>query len=200
MASSSRSARIAKWGSIPAGLVISALLVWQASYAAFSDTTTNPGNNWQAGHVELSDDDQGSAMFSATNLAPGDSGENYISGAYTGTLPAELKFYGEQAGSTNELAEHIDLRIVAGTGGGFGSGDGFTPISGMPAVYDGTLANFASTYTDYASGIELAEVGDGGQWSGTFQFTYTLSPDAPNSVQGGTAEIDFTWEAQSISN
>ena len=36
---------ISKWGVIPVALIVSGLLVWQSSYAAFSSTTSNPTNN-----------------------------------------------------------------------------------------------------------------------------------------------------------
>lgn len=197
MATSSRSARLAKWGSIPAGFLLSALLVWQASHAAFSDSTSNPDNNWQAGSVTLTDDDAGSALFDAKNLTPRDSAERCIVGTYEGSVPAELKLYGENASSTKDLDGHLHLEIVAGTGGSFGSCEGFTPHD-APKVYDGTLANFASTYTNYASGIAIGETTGNGSESMTYRFRYTLAKTAPNSVQGGTAGIGFTWEAKSL--
>ena len=52
MTSTSRSARLAKWLSVPLGLVISALLIWQASYAAFSDNKTLTA---QENRAELTD-------------------------------------------------------------------------------------------------------------------------------------------------
>jgi len=54
----------------------------------------------------------------------------------------------------------------------------------------------SSSATSFATGL--------GTWAPTgtasetrvFQITYTLDPAAPNTVQGGTASIGFTWEAQ----
>ena len=43
---------------VPLGIIASGVLVWQASYAAFSATTTNPSNTFSAGTVTLTDDRQ----------------------------------------------------------------------------------------------------------------------------------------------
>jgi len=60
----------------------------------------------------------------------------------------------------------------------------------------GTLAGFGSTSTAFSSGL--------GDWAPTgtatenrsYQITYTVSPNAVNDTQNGTAAIGFTWEAQ----
>lgn len=195
---SSRTSRFIKWGSIPAGLVISGLLIWQASHAAFSDATTNPGNSWETGSVVITDDDEGVAMFTATNLAPGDSGSNCIATTYEGSLPADARFYAGGPESPQELAEHIDLTITKGQGGGFGSCEGFEPAAETSGVYQGTLANLTSNNTNFENGRVIGDTLEPGDVD-TYMFEYTFSSDAPNSVQGGTATADFTWEAQSSS-
>ena len=48
-------------------------LVVRTSVSAFSDTTTNSGNQWTAGDVILVDDDSGSTMFTVLNMKPADS-------------------------------------------------------------------------------------------------------------------------------
>ena len=83
-----RIARIAAWIAIPAALVASGIVVSTASYSAFSSTTVNPTSNWTAGTVALTDDDSNTALFTATNLKPGQTGSNCI--AVTGTGFARL--------------------------------------------------------------------------------------------------------------
>ena len=64
------------------------------------------------------------------------------------------------------------------------------------ATGTGTLAGF--TATTYAGGY--------GAWTPTgstaetraFRFTYSFSSSAPNTTQGGTASVGFTWESQSL--
>jgi predicted ribosomally synthesized peptide with SipW-like signal peptide len=57
---------------VPLGMLASGVLIWQASYAAFSATTTNPNNTFSAGTVTLTDNRQPSTvMFNPTGLKPG---------------------------------------------------------------------------------------------------------------------------------
>ncbi|GGB14988.1 hypothetical protein GCM10011492_00830 [Flexivirga endophytica] len=191
-----RNARLLTAGAIVAGLAASAAIVWQASYSAFSAQTSNPSSNWTAGTVALSDDDTSSAMFNATGLKPGSTGTKCIAVTSTGSLASAVKLYGTTPSTTNALASSINLTIAQGTGGGFGSCTGFTALASGATVYSGTLDTFGKTATNYATGL--------GTWAPTgsasdtrvYQITYTLDPAAPNSVQGGTASIGLTWEAQ----
>ena len=182
---------------ILAGLVVSAGVVWQASYSAFSAPTSNPTSNWAAGTVALADDDAGTALFSASGLKPGSTGQKCIAVTSNGTLPSTVKLYGTGAATTNALSSSINVTITQGTGGTFlNNCSGFTPLGTGSSVFTGTLATFASASTSFATGL--------GTWAPTgsapetrvFQLTYTLDPAAPNSAQGGTAALGFTWEAQ----
>src|SRR4051812_44560547 len=75
---------------VPIGLIASGALVWNASYAAFTATTVNPGNSWSTGSVALSDSQGGSssgatgtALWSGqTNLIPGSTGTKCIKVTY----------------------------------------------------------------------------------------------------------------------
>src|SRR5690606_28352779 len=133
-------------------------------------------------------------LFDGDLLAPGDGETRCVVVTSTGSLPAEVRMYGTGAAATNGLADSILLTITEGTGGSFGDCSGFTPGT---VLFDGTLAQFAAAAGAYAEGL-----GDwttaGGTQSRTFQLGYTLDPASPDSVQGGTATISFTWEAQSI--
>ena len=183
-------------GAVLAGLGTATALIWQASYSAFSATTSNPTNNWSAGTVALSDDDSNTAMFTATNLKPGSTGSRCIAVTSSGSLASTIKLYGTSPATTNALSSSINLTITQGTGGGFGSCTGFTPLGSGSSVYTGTLVAFGSSATNFATGL--------GSWAPTgsasetrvFQFSYTLDPNTPNSAQGGTASVGFTWEAQ----
>jgi hypothetical protein len=176
-----------------AGVAASAGVVWHASYSAFSATTANPTNNWAAGSVALTDDDSNTAMFTASNLKPTSTGSKCIAVTSNGTLAAAVKLYGTSPATTNGLSSYINLTVVQGTGGGFGSCTGF---AAGPTIYSGTLASFGSSDTNFATGAGTwTPTGTPGE-SRTYQFTYTVDPATPNSAQGGTASIGFTWEAQ----
>ncbi|MGL5850401.1 MAG: hypothetical protein ACRCZD_06400, partial [Phycicoccus sp.] len=105
--------------------------------------------------------------------------------------------FGTSATTTNALSTHLTLTVTQGTGGSFGSCTGFTPLPAGSSVYSGSLAAFGSSATSYATGL--------GTWAPTgtasetrvYKFDYTFNNSAPNSTQGGTAAIGFTWEAQS---
>jgi len=98
--------------------------------------------------------------------------------------------------TTNALSTYLDVSVVQGSGGTFGSCTGFTPLATGSSVYSGTLANFGTTATSFATGLGTwAPTGSAAE-SRTFQFTYTVNAAAPNTSQGGTAAIGFTWEAQ----
>ncbi|MSX93405.1 MAG: hypothetical protein F2749_08280, partial [Actinobacteria bacterium] len=59
-----------KYSVLPLSLLAAGGFVWQASYAAFSATTSNATNQWKAGTVVLADDDAGVARFTALNIVP----------------------------------------------------------------------------------------------------------------------------------
>jgi hypothetical protein len=191
-ARSPRAMKIAGIASIPVALIVAGVLVGGASYSAFNATTSTPTNNWSAGTVALSDNDQGVALFTATNLAPGATGTKDITVTSTGSLASTVKLYGTNASTTNGLSSYIDLTITEGTG----SGASFTPLASGSNVYTGTLAAFASTDTSYANGITAWAPAGGGTDARTFRINYTLEGATPNTAQAGTTALGFTWEAQ----
>ena len=194
---SSAAIKIAKLAVIPLALVASGLVVSQASYSAYSDKTSNPTSSWTSGTVALSDDDSSTALFTATNLRPGSTGEKCIVVTSTGSLPAAVKLYGTGAATTKALSSSLNLTITQGSGGSFGSCTGFTALSSGAAVYTGTVADFASAATGYNSGVgSWTTAGGSASESRTYKISYTLADNAPDSTQGGTASLGFTWEAQ----
>jgi hypothetical protein len=193
---SRRTARLFGGGAAAVCLAACAAVVWHASYSAFSATTSNPTNNWAAGTVLLADDDANTAMFNASNLKPGSTASKCIAVTSTGSLPSAVKLYGTGSATTNGLSSYLNLTVTQGTGGSFGTCTGFTPLASGSGVYSGTLAAFASSATGYANGLgSWAPTGSGSD-TRVFQISYTFDIAAPNSTQGGTASIGFTWEAQ----
>jgi len=173
-----------------AALVVNGLMLWSGTSAAFTGPTSNPTNNWTAASVAVSDDDGGStAMFSATGLTPGSTGSHCITVTYEGDVAAAVELYASASSGT--LAPYLDVVIEEGTGGSFASCTGFSGSS----IYTGTLSNFVSTATTFASGVGTWTPNTNGQ-TRTYKFTYTLSASTPSSMQGTTAGASFTWEAQ----
>jgi hypothetical protein len=193
-----RAARLIKWGAIPAALLVSGIVVGQASYSAFNSTTSNPTNNWSAGTVALSDDDSNTAMFTATALKPGSTGTKCIAVTSAGSLASDVNLYGTSPATTNALSTYIHLAIVQGTGGTSGSCTGFTPLATGSSLFTGTLASFGTTATNFATGLGTWTPAGTVPETRTFEFTYTVDPATPNTSQGGTASIGFTWEDQNV--
>ena len=198
MSQSSRILSATKWGVVPVSIVVSGLLVWQASYAAFSSTTTNPTSNWTAGTVALTDDDSATALFTAATLKPGSTGTKCIVVTSAGNLASAVKLYGTTYSTTSALGSYINLVIDEGTGGTFAT-SGPTSCTGFTSAstpFTGTLATFAAAKTSYATGVSSWAPTGSGSESKTFRIAYTLDAATPNSAQGGTAAMGFTWEAQ----
>jgi hypothetical protein len=191
------SKRVAAAASIPIAMVASGAMVWHASYSAFSATTSNPTSNWAAGSVALTDDDSNTAMFTlgtAGNLKPGSTGSKCIVVTSNGTLPSAVKLYGTSPATTNQLSTYLTITVDEGTGGSFSGGCG--AFTSTQQIYNGTLANFGATKTNYSSGVgSWQPTGTAGETK-VYKFTYTLSSTTPDTSQGGTASIGFTWEAQ----
>ena len=182
-----RLAAQSRWATAPLALLVASLLVWNASSSAFQATTTNGTNSWASGSVAISDDDSGSAMFTATGLKPGDTGRKCILVTYGGSLAASVKLYAAASGG---LAQYLDLTVEQGTGGTSGGCGSFAPES---TLFNGTLSGFAAAANNYATGV--------GNWTPSaagatkaYRFTYTLRDD--NAAQGLAASATFTWEAQ----
>jgi hypothetical protein len=199
-------------GVLAAALILSAVVVWQASRAAFTATTANPGNEWEAGDVQLVDDDGGgaslvlgSALFAASPMVPGDPASVHcINVTYGGTVPAPVRLYADTVTGTG-FDTYLDLTVEEGTGASDPACTGFTAAS---VVFDathrsavaptvaapaGTLADFVTHSTDYASGA--------GSWTPvaaaqvrSYRFTVAIRDD--NAARGLTASARFLWEAQ----
>ena len=130
MRPSVHAAVIAKWAAIPAALVVSGLVVSQASYSAFSATTNNAGNSWASGTLALSND-AGTALFSATNIKPGDGGSKCITVSTTATVASTLKLYASSySKGTKSLGDRINVTVTSGSFPGAGpAGGGCTRIT-----------------------------------------------------------------------
>jgi hypothetical protein len=185
------------------GVGLSAALIWQTSYSAYSATTSNATDSWSTGNLALTDDDGGSgsasgtAMFTATNLRPGSTGTHCITVSSTGSLPALVKLYGTGPVTVNGLSSYVDLTVTQGAGGSFGSCSGYTVLPGAAGnVYSGTVAAFPAG--GYATGLsDWSTAGTTGTpETRSYQFTYTINANAPTSTMNGQASIGLTWEAQ----
>jgi hypothetical protein len=188
-APSRRGRRLALGGSALAALTVSAVVVWHAAYATFTVSTPTYPLGWSTGAVALSDDDAGSALFTATGVEPGAADTRCIVVTSTGNVPATVRLYGTGRTSTNGLSTALSLVVVAGSGGSSSSCAGFTPSS---TLYRGSFAGFP---TSYAAGLDSwPTAGTAGGETRSYQLTYSMPSGAASSAQGGTLAMAFTWD------
>ncbi len=173
------------------GLLASGGMVWQGTAAVFSSTTSNSGSSWATGSVALSDDDTGSAMFSAAGLVPGNGGSNCITVSYGGDVATTVKLYVGASADASALAQYVNLVIQEGAGGGFGSCGGFASSA---TLYTGTLAAFTAAKTNYGNGV--GTWAPSGAATKVYKISYTLDSSTPSSKEGVSTSATFTWEAQ----
>ena len=166
------------------------------TFSAFSATTVNAGNTFDAGTVAISDNDANSAMYNIADAAPGDSVSACIQVTYTGSLDSTVALYGSAVGA---IGQYVDLTVEKGTGmAGFPDCTGFTPQGG--AIYSGTLGGFATAHSNFGNGV-VTNPGAQIVWNQNdalvYRFTLTLQDDdAAIGLQSGPHS--FTWEAQNV--
>ena len=166
------------------------------SWSAFSSTSQNDGNSFAAGTVYLSDNDAGAAMYQVSNKKPNDTVQTCIKLTYTGSLAADVHLY--TTSSLGSLGQYLDLTVEKGSFAGSPAFPSCTGFSSQATIYSGTLANFASTKTSFATGV-AAYPGAQTQWNQNdalvYRFTLTVQD---NNAAGGltTGSHSFIWEAQ----
>ncbi len=180
-----------------ASMVVISVLVVSSSIAAFSDTTVATGNTFSTGTVDLVDDDLAAVLFNSTGMVPGDAVTDCITVTYQGTVadPSGVKAYSGGYTDSGDLGTYLNLTIEEGTGGSFGDCTGFTLENTVES--GGTLSDFDTTHTNYATGA--------GVWdpastpvSKTYRITVALDAAAPDAEQGeSVTAATFTWEVQS---
>jgi len=185
-------------------LVVLGLLACIASagvFSAFSSQTDNPGNAVTAGTVTLSDNDAGSALYGLADAKPGDSRTSCVEVTHAGSLDASVRLY--TPSSIGPLGPSVNLKIEPGSQASpsFPGCSGFNADSGG-ALFEGTLAAFASEHDSYADGIADNPGTVATKWANgdtvVYRVTATLSAAAPNSAQGqSTGSHVLRWEAQS---
>lgn len=199
---SARAGKIAAAAATPVAILAASALIWQSSYAAFSGTTRNSGNDWSTGSVALTDDDAGSARFQVASMLPGQSETKCITVTANASVPGLVKAYlVNPVTSPAGLENYVKVAVNAGTGGSFADCTGFVANpTGNPVVPSTSLATLAG-YGDYASGVGGWSVG-AGTTSRTYQITWNfdtsgLTQTQINQLQGSHTGIDLQWELQS---
>jgi hypothetical protein len=183
------------------GIGLSAALVWQASYSAFSATTSNPTNNWTAGTVALTNDSPSTALFTVNPMKPTQTGTKCVVVTSNGNLASTVKLYttASSFAQTKTVADNMTLTVTQGTTTG-ASCAGWTPDAGGTNTFTGSLTSFSTAYTNFGNGFGTWAPAAGAGVQKSYQFTWTFnnagSQALTDAMQGGTAQIGFTWEEQ----
>lgn len=178
-------------------MALASWLVVRSSDAAFSGTTDNLTSSVAAGTVDIVDDDLAAALFTVTGLLPGQSVTECITVTYQGTVadPSAVRIYSGGYTDSGDFATVLNLTIDEGAGGSFGDCTGF--VLGTTIESGGTLADFDTAHSSYATGA--------GSWdpastpeSKTYRVTLELDAATPDAEQGeSVTALTLTWETQS---
>lgn len=178
-----------------------ASLIAVGAFSAFSATTTNPGNTFSAGTVDIEDNDSGTALYTATNQAPGNVTESCITVTYTGSLDSSVKLYGGSPLAAYAGGQFVDLKIEQGTQTtppAFPTDcSDFAPVGG-PALFDGTVRGFRQAHSNWGNGL-ATDPQSGAPWVtsdiAVYRFSVELQ-DVPAAEGVSVAAHDYVWEAQ----
>ena len=189
---SNRTGRVVLVLAVVVGWIAGAGVVWKTSYAAFSSTTTNGPNTLSAGTVALTNDSAASVLFNSSGVKPGSTGTTCLNVTYSGTLnTAGVRLYATSV--TGTLGTYITFVIDEGTGATGGVGESCTGFVLGTNLLNSTIATFASTNTNFATGLSSwAPTSVGGTKS--YRVTWTVQNN--NLAQGLSCGITLTWEAQ----
>jgi spore coat-associated protein N len=176
-------------------IAVLATLITTAAMAVFTDQQTNPDNVFTTGTVVL-DIDPVTAMFTVSNMAPGDVEYGGLEVDNDGTL--ELRYaMTTTADDTSTLDEQLDLTIDVVTDPGV-DGIWYTAddVVGEANIYgpDGVLSS--AFFGDPTQGEQAGDRTLVALASERLRFTATLPLDTNDSYQGTTCTVAFVFDAE----
>jgi hypothetical protein len=195
-----RRRRFARAAAVPLGLIASGALVFAGSQSAFTATTDNAGNAWEAGVVSLTNDGGSGtfatsstpAVFSESPIAPGDTESRCVVVKNDSSLDGEGAWYvtnvvGE-ATSATEMRDALQLEVVFRVGAGANDCSNFTSLGTATTAYSGSFSGAPTSF-----GTAAQDPWDPSE-DRTYRITWSLPSTAPNTVQGTTAGATLNWE------
>lgn len=159
------------------------------SFAAWTAQTTNPANQVTAGTLAMTNDKAATALFSADNVKPGDTGSQTVTVTNTGSIPMSVKLTQDQV-TTSGIETSLGLKVHDQTRNWC-----YWPVSqagACPAAHGAwnaapTLLGFVVPATDGSSRWPAGQ-------SHTFTISWELAPTSPNSDQGKTGSFRLVWD------
>ncbi|GLY19463.1 hypothetical protein LWF15_24610 [Kineosporia rhizophila] len=190
--------RIAVPAAITSGLLVSGLLVWHTSNAAFSGATQNAGNSFATGTVSLTSDRPGAVLFNLTGMSPGNPETECITVEYTGTAASTVtlaaRYPNSDTVAAHPLATYLNFAIeeIPLTGDCKGA-SAVTKTADVQAAQT-TLANkVANMSSGVGTGVNWAAATTGAKK----RFRFVSEVQSTNSAQGLSATVNLVWTATS---
>ena len=178
----------ATWRASPRKVLLSlsalavASAVIMASGANFTSTTANPGNTYTAGDLKHSNSKDGSAIFSADKMKPGESRSGTVDITNTGDINGVFTLSKSNLTQTAGFASKLTLGVVDCKADGCGNGND-------SSVYSGSVAGMGSEALGTFAPSDLHR----------YQFTVTFpnggSGGADNAYKNATASVQYDWES-----
>lgn len=159
------------------------------SFAAWTTQTTNAGNQVKAGTLTMTNSKNAAAVFTATNVKPGDTGSNTVVITNTGSVPMRALLTQDLV-TTSGIEASLGLKIHDTTRNWC-----YWPVQqagACPAAYgdfdaDGAIAALPIASTSGAATWPTGE-------AHTFSISWTLAATSPNSDQGKTGSFRLIWD------
>ena len=189
----SLNSRVVQLGALALSFIAISVLVVTSSRAAFVAQSDNVTNQVSAAAVDLTDTDNGTAMFNnVTGLMPGSTQERCIDVTYTGTVDPTVVLLYASGAPTGTLAPYLDLTVEVGSDPtpAFRDCAGFVSAG---TVYSGTLGAFATAHGGYATGVSTWDPAASPE-TRTFRFRLTVQDNA--AAEGLTSTFGFSWETR----
>ena len=165
-------------------------------FAAFSDTTSNPGNTFEAGTVTLTDNDGDVALY--TNTTEAEPGVNYdrcIRVTYAGTLDATVRLY---SSAISADGSKVNIQVDKSATGSQADCSDFGAATNVYAVT--SLSTFGSSHSAYSNGLAV-NPGSATKWvqndAVTYRFRLTI-PDLEANEGVSVSPFALTWEARNL--
>jgi predicted ribosomally synthesized peptide with SipW-like signal peptide len=166
------------------------------TWSAFTATTTNTGNSYTAGSVQISQHAGATTLYTGAHQSPSATTTGCVRVTYGATLPATVKLYASSI--TNGSSFHLKVE----RGSGLTTLDNTMSCAGFTAASTAFDADMSTVPTTYAAGIDgkAAAAAWAQNDSIDYRFTITVIDDStPNAhtTELGTGTHSFTWEARS---
>jgi hypothetical protein len=168
--------------------------------AAFTATSSNPGNTIEAGTVSIGDSDAGTGkLYDALAQRPG-AGNGpaaaCIRVTYSGSLASAVKLYRSAVNNGDKFRLTVER---GGTSLSAPAADmNCTGFSATSTAFDNTLDQFPTTY---AAGVDGKAAGAAWTSGQSVDYRFTIYPVDDSTPNAHTTAVDtgahsFTWEAQ----